>query len=250
MTANEDWPRLGDYVRERRNELRMTQSGVQRVGGPSSAKVREIENKRTTTLSPSKRRDLERALKWTDGSVDAILRGDEPGLKRWRNDGVGLAGLIPTAPPVDDQRPARVPPEQIPHGPELLSASRQIHRAIQEFAQDEHSRALDSLMGARATLTVVIGDISQQRPRVGDTDDLEETPQAEGSTGEAQPPKKSGAGDPRFGKPTALPTEFQGDDPDLPSLDKLAAESGGQKGIETPPGEEGYSQDPDDHESK
>ena len=58
----------------------MTQADVQNAGGPSSAKVRELENGRTTTLSPSKRRDLERALEWQEGSVDTVLSGGAPTL--------------------------------------------------------------------------------------------------------------------------------------------------------------------------
>lgn len=73
-----DWPRLGRYVHERRTELRMTQLDVQKAGGPSDTKVREIENGRAGTLSTSKRRDLERALHWLPGTVDKILDGGTP----------------------------------------------------------------------------------------------------------------------------------------------------------------------------
>lgn len=56
----------------------MTQSDVATAGGPSAAKVREIENMRTTVLSPGKRRDLERALQWPIGAVDSALGGSAP----------------------------------------------------------------------------------------------------------------------------------------------------------------------------
>lgn len=79
---DEDWNRVAEYVRTRRTELRLTQDDVQDRGGPSAAKLREIENKRSQTLSASKRRDLERAIEWTDGSFDSVLRGGEPSVKR------------------------------------------------------------------------------------------------------------------------------------------------------------------------
>lgn len=76
--TDSDWSRLGDYVKQRREELRLTQAQVQERGGPSPALVRAIENKRADTLSVSKRRDLERALNWSEESVDLILRGGRP----------------------------------------------------------------------------------------------------------------------------------------------------------------------------
>lgn len=74
----DDWDALAEAVRNRRSQLRKTQAELQEDGGPSTAKIREVENRRTTALSTSKRRDLERALRWTIGSVDAVLGGGEP----------------------------------------------------------------------------------------------------------------------------------------------------------------------------
>ena len=76
----EDWTRLAGRVRARREALGLTQAGVQERGGPSTAKIREIENERTSTLSTSKRRDLERSLHWPIGTVDVILAGGDPVL--------------------------------------------------------------------------------------------------------------------------------------------------------------------------
>ncbi|AXQ62875.1 immunity repressor [Gordonia phage Angelique] len=99
MQSLENWERLGAYVRRRRTELRMTQNDVQDAGGPSAAKVREIENSRTTTLSTSKRRDLERALQWSPESVDKILAGLEPGPVHQppKRVGVGSGAVIAEA---------------------------------------------------------------------------------------------------------------------------------------------------------
>lgn len=73
-----DWKRLASEVRARRLALKMTQHDVAAAGGPSAAKIREIENLRSTVLSTSKRRDLERALKWAIGGVDVALEGGTP----------------------------------------------------------------------------------------------------------------------------------------------------------------------------
>ena len=83
----------------------------------------------------------------------------------------------------------------------------------------------------------------------GEPDDLAAQPTTTSSEGEAPEGEKTGAGDPRS-KLTALPTEFQGEDPDLPPIEQLAAESGGTKGIETQPGDEDFSQDTDDHDDE
>lgn len=74
----ENWTRLGEIVRSRREELRLTQSQVQELGGPSPALLRTLEAGRAHTLSRSKRRDLERALEWRHGSIDDILDGKDP----------------------------------------------------------------------------------------------------------------------------------------------------------------------------
>lgn len=76
--TKDDWIRLGRAVKARREELGMTQAELQDAGGPSTAKLREIENLRTSTLSTSKRRDLERVLGWETNSVDVVLAGGEP----------------------------------------------------------------------------------------------------------------------------------------------------------------------------
>jgi len=97
--TKKDWNRLGAKVRERIEQLDLTQSEVQSRGGPSPAKVREVMNGRATTMSASKKRDLERALDWEEGSVDDVLDGRDP--KPFSRLGRGLSSLIPEggAPP-------------------------------------------------------------------------------------------------------------------------------------------------------
>ena len=89
-----DWERLGRAIEERIASLHLTQADIQRLGGTSPAKVREIVNGRTETLSPSKRRDLERALKWDPGSVDKILDGGTPSVTTYIRDSTGKLLLM------------------------------------------------------------------------------------------------------------------------------------------------------------
>lgn len=77
---DEDWVRLGNAVRERRDVLGLSQVAVQDRGGPSATVVSELENQRRTVLSPIKRRTLERALGWRPHSVDKVLAGGDPVL--------------------------------------------------------------------------------------------------------------------------------------------------------------------------
>ena len=78
MAENEDWRRLQDAVAARIKDLDLKQAEIQSLGGPSPAKVREITSGRATALSTSKRRDLERALRWAPGSIDTTLAGGDP----------------------------------------------------------------------------------------------------------------------------------------------------------------------------
>jgi len=77
-TKTGDWQRLGRYVRERRDQLRLTQQGVTMRGGPSVATVRNIESATAERYRGQTFSQLEDALEWERGSVDAILRGGAP----------------------------------------------------------------------------------------------------------------------------------------------------------------------------
>lgn len=72
------WGDLGAAIRERRAALGLTQSQVRERGGPAVETVRALENNRATSLSSRKRRELERALSWEEGSIDSILAGSHP----------------------------------------------------------------------------------------------------------------------------------------------------------------------------
>jgi transcriptional regulator with XRE-family HTH domain len=86
------WERLGDEVRLRRKQLKLTQPEVAERGGLSVATVRAVETNRSGRLSRRLRRALERAIQWQEGSVDAILEGGAPRV-------VGIAS-VKDIPPV------------------------------------------------------------------------------------------------------------------------------------------------------
>ncbi|MBY0441360.1 MAG: helix-turn-helix domain-containing protein [Mycobacteriaceae bacterium] len=74
------WDRLGDEVRLRRKQLKLTQPELAERGGFSVATIRSIETNRAGRLSPRLRRALERAIEWEAGSIDAVLQGDAPSV--------------------------------------------------------------------------------------------------------------------------------------------------------------------------
>jgi transcriptional regulator with XRE-family HTH domain len=76
--ALRDWSRLARYVRERRDELGLTQEEVAGRGGPSTATIRLIEGGEQESYRPKSLRQLAEALEWTPESPLAILNGREP----------------------------------------------------------------------------------------------------------------------------------------------------------------------------
>ena len=89
------WERLGDEVRLRRKQLKLTQPDVAERGGLSVATVRSVETNRSGRLSRRLRRALERAIEWQEGSVDAVLEGGSP-----RVAGTATTKTVPPAAPV------------------------------------------------------------------------------------------------------------------------------------------------------
>ncbi|GAA3027751.1 hypothetical protein [Streptosporangium longisporum] len=74
----EDWARLGRQVRQRRQQLDMTQQGLAAAGAPSVTVISKIEGARPGPYDGKIIVRLERALQWAPGSIDAILNGGEP----------------------------------------------------------------------------------------------------------------------------------------------------------------------------
>src|ERR1700729_2113204 len=80
MSDDLDWHRLAAAVTARRNELRMSQSDVRAIGGPSTPTLGKIESAHVKSIKPFTKIALEDALRWTRGSVDAILASGIPTL--------------------------------------------------------------------------------------------------------------------------------------------------------------------------
>lgn len=73
----DDWTRLADHVRRRRDALRMTQDDLVEASGLSGFSITKIENAKAR-LRATSRRQLEVGLSWAPGSVSDILAGGEP----------------------------------------------------------------------------------------------------------------------------------------------------------------------------
>jgi transcriptional regulator with XRE-family HTH domain len=72
------WERLGEEVRLRRRQLKLTQPDLAERGGLSVATIRAVETNRAGRLSRRLRRALERAIDWEAGSIDTVLEGGAP----------------------------------------------------------------------------------------------------------------------------------------------------------------------------
>jgi hypothetical protein len=123
--TDQDWKRLATYVTKRREELTLTQAGVEAAGGPSIASMRRIEDGEQTNYTSALLVKLERALQWGRGSADKILAGGEPDLLS-----NGAARL--SAPPVSTQEAERLidesdlPPERKERMRRRLHESREL----------------------------------------------------------------------------------------------------------------------------
>ncbi|GAT01263.1 helix-turn-helix domain-containing protein [Mycolicibacterium fortuitum] len=147
-----DWESLANAVRARRLALKMTQFDVGAAGGPSAAKIREIENMRASVLSPSKRRDLERALQWPLGAVDVALEGGgvpeilEVGVDSGSDQSVGVAAHLRDA--TEIQGAIKALHERLPTVSaarlHLLDALVAVERAVRELEgqSDQVSRSV------------------------------------------------------------------------------------------------------------
>ncbi|WP_433445693.1 hypothetical protein [Nonomuraea sp. CA-141351] len=81
MDETEAWPedavkRLAQAVRDRRDELDVTQTEVSGKGGPSPATLSLIESAARYSYSRSTLRKLEKGLHWPAGEAMRIVRGE------------------------------------------------------------------------------------------------------------------------------------------------------------------------------
>lgn len=70
-----DWNALAAAIRERRDELGLTQEQVAARGGPSTATLRLLEGALQTSYRHRTYVDLDRALGWPSGHARAVLTG-------------------------------------------------------------------------------------------------------------------------------------------------------------------------------
>ena len=75
MANRRDWSNLGQQVRDRREELGLTQEDVAQKGGPSTATQREIERGKPMRKRPAIYRKLETVLRLREGSAMQALLG-------------------------------------------------------------------------------------------------------------------------------------------------------------------------------
>lgn len=82
--------RLGQIVKERREELGVSQKQLLDRGGPSNSTLTKIEQGRADTISNATMRKIDRALDWEFGSAQEVLAGGDPtvsGERRYRTSG-------------------------------------------------------------------------------------------------------------------------------------------------------------------
>lgn len=70
--------RLADRVEARVTELGMTWQDVRAAGGPGIRTLSDLRHSRWSSLRPATLRKLETALRWQQGSAQAILDGRDP----------------------------------------------------------------------------------------------------------------------------------------------------------------------------
>jgi transcriptional regulator with XRE-family HTH domain len=95
-----DWVGLGEAVRARRAQLKMTQQDVAQRGGPSDVTLSQIEQGVPRSYQQRTVITLERALRLKPGAVEAILAGED--LEAWIDPTVLLVDGVSTlrgAPP-------------------------------------------------------------------------------------------------------------------------------------------------------
>lgn len=76
-----DWPRLGDYMRRRRQDMGMTQAELASASGVSVGTVQNFEKGRAPTEWPRTLYRIIECLGWAPRSEETILTGGEPTIR-------------------------------------------------------------------------------------------------------------------------------------------------------------------------
>lgn len=91
----EAFRRLGELVRERREELGLTQGEVSALGGPSPGTQRQIEAGHADTMRPMTFFALEKAIGWEKGSSRRFLKdGTAPKLVGFIDEAPDLVEIL------------------------------------------------------------------------------------------------------------------------------------------------------------
>lgn len=80
VRVTNQWERLADAIRLRRDDLGLTQVSLATRAGVSLTTIQNLEGGRRYTRLPNKIDKIERALEWAPRSCAAVLRGGEPTL--------------------------------------------------------------------------------------------------------------------------------------------------------------------------
>lgn len=75
----DDWHRVGQRARERREELGLSQEKVGHDAGVSAYTIRLIEKGERGSFRAATMRAVSTALGWDPGAIEAIRQGKEPG---------------------------------------------------------------------------------------------------------------------------------------------------------------------------
>lgn len=77
MTTEPDWARLGQAIRTRMSELRLSYRAIREIGGPSQVTVTKLikGNPEGENITPETMRRLEESLRWEEFSIDDLLAG-------------------------------------------------------------------------------------------------------------------------------------------------------------------------------
>jgi transcriptional regulator with XRE-family HTH domain len=92
--------RLADYIRQRRDELELTQAEAAELAGIGLSTFQKAEYGYDKEPRKHTREGIETAMRWARGSVRAILNGGEPTPLREDDNGGDPAATAP-----DDDRP-------------------------------------------------------------------------------------------------------------------------------------------------
>lgn len=74
----EDWGRLADAVKKRREELRLSQDAIRAAGGPSDMVLGRIEKNEEPHPRDDTLHKLDGPLQWESGSTVDVLNGGDP----------------------------------------------------------------------------------------------------------------------------------------------------------------------------